>query len=259
MDDTVSSQPQGAFRPYGLFGLALSLVGASVIAGLALSLSLILMAAGVYLLFGWPYLHDLIKAGLDMTQSSRLEDLTTAGLVAGCAVYLAGIVGLWAMARMRAGRAWPLLLAWTPFRADRVYWRLLLAAMAYGLGASLALGHFSPSAKTLLAVPDSPFAIMAAVALVVILAPLSEELLFRGWLYTALRWRFGFRAALWATALMFALAHWESTHLYALAILPIGLVLGYVRERTGSAAATTLFHMIYNSSGLALTFLLGKV
>ena len=89
----------------------------------------------------------------------------------------------------------------------------------------------------------------------VILAPLSEELLFRGWLYTALRWRFGFSAAFWATSLLFAVAHWDSTHLYALAILPIGLVLGYVRERTGSTKATTLFHMIYNSSGFALTFL----
>jgi membrane protease YdiL (CAAX protease family) len=131
----------------------------------------------------------------------------------------------------------------------------LLAAMAYGLGASLALGHLNPSLKTLWAIPESPLAIMAALMLVVILAPLSEELLFRGWLYTALRWRLGFRASLWATALIFSLAHWESTHLYALAILPIGLVLGHVRERTGSVRATTLFHMIYNSSGLALTFL----
>ncbi len=258
MDDTISSQPQSAVRPYGLVGLVLSLVGVTVIAGLALFLSLALVAAGVYLRFGWPYLHNLIKAGLDMTQSSRLEDLTTAGLVAGCAVYLAGIVGLWAMARVRAGRAWPLLLAWTPFRADRVYWWLLLAAMTYGLGASLALGYLNPVSKTWFAIPETPLAMVAAFALVVILAPLAEELLFRGWLYTALRWRFGFAAAFWATSLLFALAHWDSTHLYALAILPIGLVLGHVRERTGSARATTLFHMIYNFSGLALTFL-GKV
>jgi membrane protease YdiL (CAAX protease family) len=258
MDDTISNPPPDAMRSYGLFALALSLLGVSMIACLALVLSLGLSAAGVYLLFGWPYLHDLIKAGLDMTQSSRLEDLTTAGLVAGSAVYLAGIVGLWAMARWRAGRDWRLLLAWTPFRADRAYWWLLLAAMAYGLGASLALGHLNPSLRTLWAIPDSPLAIMAALALVVILAPLSEELLFRGWLYTALRARHGFPAALWATALLFAVAHWDPTHLYALAILPIGLVLGYVRERTGSAGATTLFHMIYNSSGLAVTFL-GKV
>ena len=255
MDDSIPHQPEGAFRPYGLFGLLLSLAGASVIASVALSLSMGLTALIVYLLFGWPYLHDVIKAGLDMTQSSRLEDLTTAGFVVGSAVYIAGIVGLWAMARLRGGRGWPLLLAWTPFRADRVYWWLLVAAMAYGLGASLALGYLSPASKTWFAILDSPPAVVAAFALVVILAPLSEELLFRGWVYTALRWRFGFASALWATALLFAIAHWESTHLYALAILPMGLVLGYVRERTGSAKATTLFHMIYNSSGLALTFL----
>ena len=258
MDDTIPTQPQGAFRPYGPFGLVLSLAGASVIGSLALSLSAGLAALVAYLLLGWPYLHDLIKAGLDMTQSGRLEDLVMAGFVVGCAVYVAGIAGLWTMAWLRAGRAWPLLLAWTPFRADRVYWWLLIAAMAYGLGASLALGHFNPVSKTWFSMPESPLALMVGFALVVILAPLSEELLFRGWIYTALRSRFGFAAALWATAILFALAHWDPTHLYALAILPLGLVLGYVRERTGSVRATTLFHMIYTSSALALSFL-GKV
>ena len=258
MDDTIPTQPQAAFRPYGLFGLVLSLAGASVIASLSLSLSAGLAALVIYLLLGWPYLHDLIKAGLDLTQTGRLEDLAMAGFVGGCALYIAGIVGLWTMAWLRAGRAWPLLLAWTPFRADRAYWWLLIAAMAYGLGASLALAYLSPVSKTWFVMPASPVAVVAAFALVVILAPLSEELLFRGWIYTALRARFGFAAALWATAILFALAHWDPTHLYALAILPLGLVLGYLRERTGSVRATTLFHMIYNSSALALSFL-GKV
>ena len=258
MDDTIPTQPQGAFRPYGLFGLVLSLAGASVIASVTLSLGAGLTALVIYLLLGWPYLHDLIKAGLDMTQTGRLEDLATAGFVMGSAVYIAGIIGLWAMAWLRAGRAWPLLLAWTPFRADRAYWWLLIAAMAYGLGASLALAYLSPVSKTWFVMPASPVAVVAAFALVVILAPLSEELLFRGWIYTALRARFGFATALWTTALLFALAHWDPTHLYAMAILPLGLVLGYLRERTGSVRATTLFHMIYNSSALALSFL-GKV
>ena len=258
MDDTIPTQPQDAFRPYGLFGLVLSLAAAGVIASLALSLSAGLAALVIYLLLGWPFLHDLIKAGLDMTQTGRLEDLATAGFVVGSAVYIAGIAGLWAMAWLRAGRAWPLLLAWTPFRADRAYWWLLIAAMAYGVGASLALAYLSPASKTSFAIPDSPLAVMAAFALIVILAPLSEELLFRGWIYTALRWRFGFSAALWASAIIFALAPWESTHLYAVVILPIGLVLGYLRERTGSTRATTLFHVIYNFSALALSFL-GKV
>lgn len=245
-------------RPYGLFGLVFSLAAVCVIASLALSLATGLAALIVYLRFGWPYLHDLIKTWFDLTQTGRPEDLTPVGLVLGCAIYIAAILGLRVIAQVRAGRAWPLLLAWTPFRADRLYWWLVGAAMAYGLGASLALGYLHPSAKTWFAIPDSPLAVVSAFVLVVVLAPLSEEWLFRGWIYTALRWRFGFAAALWASAILFAIAHWEATHLYALAILPMGLVLGYVRERTGSTKATTLFHMIYNFSGLALTFL-GKV
>ncbi len=263
MDDISPTQPHGAFRPYGLFSLALSLVGASVIAVLTLALTLVLTAAVVYLLSGQPYLHALITVGLVMIQPSQLGGLTTGIFLSACAIFLAGIVGLWAMARLRAGRAWPLLLAWTPFRADRVYRRLLLAAMAYGLGASLALGDLNLVSKIWFVMPESPLAVVAHFALGVILWPLFDELLFRGWIYTALRARFGFAAALWTTAilfalanaLLFALAHWDPTHLYALAILLLGLVLGYVRERTGSVRATTLVHMIYTLSEFALTFL----
>ena len=258
MDHATSIESAPQTHPYGLFGLVFSLAAVCVIASLALSLATGIAAVAVYARYGWPYLHDLIKTWFDLTQAGRPEDLTPVGLVLGSAIYLAVILGLRVIAQVRAGRAWPLLLAWTPFRADRLYWWLVGAAMAYGLGASLALGYLHPAAKDWVSIPDSPAGLAMACLMIVVLAPLAEELLFRGWIYTALRWRFGFAPALVTTAVLFALAHWESTHLYALAILPIALVLGYLRERTGSARATTLFHMIYNFCGLALSFL-GKV
>ena len=135
-----------------------------------------------------------------------------------------------------------------------IYWGLVLASILYQLGASLVVAYVYPPAKDWVSIPDSSSGLAIAFLMIVVLAPLAEELLFRGWLYTALRWRFGFGAALWTTAILFAVAHWESTHLYALAILPMGLVLGYVRERTGSARASTLFHMLYNFFGLTISF-----
>jgi membrane protease YdiL (CAAX protease family) len=54
---------------------------------------------------------------------------------------------------------------------------------------------------------------------------------------------------------VFAAAHWAGTPLYSLAILPIGFVLGVIREKTGSSRATTLCHALYNFLMWGLTFL----
>ncbi len=255
MDDPVQFEAAPVLRPYGLFGLIVSLFGICMIAAAVLALGLGLVALEDWLLFDGSHLHTVINLVANLAHGMRMEDALIVGLTLGSAVYVAGIIGIWAMARLRAGKAWALLLGWTPFKTDRVYWGLLLASMVYGPLASLLMQYLNPDLKLSLTLPEHPLAIAAGVCLVVVLAPLAEELLFRGWIYTALRWRFGFSVALWATAILFGIAHWESTHLYALAILPMGLVLGYVRERTGSTRATTLFHMIYNFSGLVLTFL----
>jgi membrane protease YdiL (CAAX protease family) len=241
-------------RPFGPLGLILSLGMIALMASAALGASLGLVVLGESLLFGWPHLRDAIQTGLGALQNGRRADMEAFALAAGCAVYLAVILGVWAMARLRAGSAWRQLLGWTQFTPDLIYWGLLLASILYQLGASLVVAYVYPPAKDWVSIPDSSSGLAIAFLMIVVLAPLAEELLFRGWLYTALRWRFGFGAALWTTAILFAVAHWESTHLYALAILPMGLVLGYVRERTGSARASTLFHMLYNFFGLTISF-----
>ena len=74
-------------------------------------------------------------------------------------------------------------------------------------------------------------------------------------IYTGLRPRLGFAWTLGITSALFALGHWEKTHLYAAAVLPVGLALGWVREKTGSTRATALFHALYNLTGWLLTYL----
>ena len=60
------------------------------------------------------------------------------------------------------------------------------------------------------------------------------------------------------SAILFALAHWESTHLYALAVFPVGLALGYVRQRADSIAASITLHSLYNGIAAVLLFVAGK-
>ncbi len=89
------------------------------------------------------------------------------------------------------------------------------------------------------------------------LAPLMEELFFRGFLYPALRRRIGLRQALAATALLFALLH-ARQYAYSWALLLllflVGLALTWIRERTGSVAASFLFHAGYNAMLFSLLY-----
>jgi membrane protease YdiL (CAAX protease family) len=82
-------------------------------------------------------------------------------------------------------------------------------------------------------------------AAVVAVVATCEELFLRGTLYDAVsRWR-GAHAAIAVSAVLFALLHLP---LYGPAALPldlgIGLILGWLRERTGSAAAPAVAHVV---------------
>ena len=83
----------------------------------------------------------------------------------------------------------------------------------------------------------------------VTLAPLLEELFFRGMLYPVLRRRLGVAAAVALTAGAFASIHGAQLG-YAwgplLSIFVVGVVFTLVRERTNSVAASFLMHCGYN-------------
>jgi membrane protease YdiL (CAAX protease family) len=94
------------------------------------------------------------------------------------------------------------------------------------------------------------FALMVMVG-----APIVEELFFRGLLFAALRKRgVGTVLTIVITAVLFAGFHFEPVRL--LVLLPTGLLLGVVRAKTGSTAASMVAHGIVNAPG-AILFLLG--
>ena len=84
-----------------------------------------------------------------------------------------------------------------------------------------------------------------------LLAPICEELFFRGYLMGVFA-RFGRGRAIWCTALLFALAHGVDT-----AFLPrvlIGALLGDAMARTGSILAPMLLHGCYNIAIILINF-----
>ena len=90
------------------------------------------------------------------------------------------------------------------------------------------------------------------------LAPLLEELFFRGMLYPLLRRSWGMAAGVMVTAGAFACIHgiqlgWAWAPV--LAIFVVGVVFTLVRERTDSVAASLLAHCGYNATLFALLWL----
>jgi membrane protease YdiL (CAAX protease family) len=101
--------------------------------------------------------------------------------------------------------------------------------------------------------------LVAFVALVLI-PPVGEEILMRGYLYTGLRSRMSFLWAMLITSVLFGLAHLEfgreapvvwvaAVHTFILSV-----VLVYVREKTGALHAAILVHTLNNAVAFAVNF-----
>ena len=130
-----------------------------------------------------------------------------------------------------------------------------MAAFVYNIAVSALISWLYPASKDWIETPSGTLWVAGFVLLAVVFAPIAEEMVFRGWLYTSLRRVAGVKTTIAITSVLFALAHWESTHLYALAVLPVGLVLGVIRHRTGTIAASITFHAVYNGAASVLLVL----
>jgi len=240
--------PDPLRQPYGLLGLCLSLGG---IAGLALVITVAIggcaaLVAGMT--FGWRAVNGFL---VDATTPQQGEGVAPLRLVLGVALagYLAIGIAILAFARWRGGPHWRRLVGLGPMvwrLNDKVLWAIAAGALIYSVAATAVLGYFYPKSQSWFTVPSDRKAFLMLFLLGVVLAPITEELLFRGWIYTSLRFSFGLWPALVVSAALFGLAHYENTHLYALAVFPMGLALAAIRERTGSVKASMLFHAFNN-------------
>ncbi len=248
--DTKTDAEIGAgqtLAPYGLIGLCLSLVAALFLTAILMAavVGAAFLAAGV--LHGWAGARAALASVVAAQQGDN--EFSTARLEFGLFLYAAALVALLLIARWRGGADWRSLVAWRPPAwpwRDKVLWGIAAFGLLYGFASSAALGYFYPKSDSWLLIPRDHLSAALLLALAVVGAPLVEETYFRGWIYTSLRFRLGLWPAVVISALLFGLAHYESTHLYALAVFPLGLVLAALRERTGSTRTSMLFHAVNN-------------
>ncbi len=136
-----------------------------------------------------------------------------------------------------------LMLAWVP-----------LAMFAYpeflhGMGMEL------PAQSPVQYFVDDPFnndslPLPLALALVCVVGPIAEELVFRGFLFRWLALLAGKGTALALTSILFGLMHGL---IYALPITLLGLYFGYLRQRSLGLAGPILAHMLHNSLTVGIT------
>lgn len=172
--------------------------------------------------------------------------------------------GLWPILTTRLQGNGPGIDLGFRFRLSDLGWGVLGGAASVALGFAAALltqlihGPFDSAAGSTLTDEGLPVWTRATLTVVAVtLAPLFEELCFRGLAFAAIARssaRRGWRAVPVATigsAVLFALVHFEPVRIGVL--LVIGLVLSVVRARTGRVGASVVAHSVNNLVSVLFT------
>jgi uncharacterized protein len=89
--------------------------------------------------------------------------------------------------------------------------------------------------------------------LVVLAAPISEEIFFRGFIFGGLRNRLSFWPAALISGLLFGLVHAPTGPAQVPPLVVFGVLLAWLYERTGSLGPPILMHMIQNAIAFSYT------
>ena len=94
-----------------------------------------------------------------------------------------------------------------------------------------------------------------AFLVLVVIAPIFEEIIFRGWLYGKLRARMGAPIAIVIVSVLFGIMHFQWN--VGINVFALSVVLCVLREITGTIYAGILTHMIKNGVAFYLLYMVG--
>ena len=204
-------------------------------------------AATVVALLVLPSAGDGVASGEEF-----LQDLSMVGLVALQVPLWLGLLGTPLLAR-RYGLGW----------GSQLGWRMRAIDLPMGVGIGLALQFVAvpllywpifrifgdldveEPARDLTALAETPLEVALLVGMTVVMAPLTEEVFFRGLLQGALRDRIGPVWALTIASLAFGITHFQLEQFPALVL--VGVVNGLLVLRTGRLAPALWSHAGFNA------------
>lgn len=222
---------------------------------------------GAFGLVGWSFLAQLVVVAVIVVvgvDPAALTDVANVGLVGVMEVVT--LVGVVAWVRITGRSLWRL------FGPIRPSWRHVAMGVGLGLTGLLlvqvaaavvmsALPGAQPPSQALLEVDGGPLIIVGQVVVAVLLAPIVEELTYRGALFQASRSMFGLVGGIVLSALVFAGVHvevWASAPAI-FGLLVLGLWLAAVFHRTGSLVVPIVAHATFNGVTLALSLLVPPI
>ena len=129
-----------------------------------------------------------------------------------------------------------------------VGWRPVVLGVVGTTVLSFAVSQTGVQPEGVRQVTDSvrdPSVLIPTLLVLAVLAPVVEELVFRGLLYGWVAGRWGPLPAFLVSSLAFAAAHAEPAHIVL--VLPLGFWFGWLRWRTNSLWPTLITHMINNA------------
>lgn len=122
---------------------------------------------------------------------------------------------------------------------------MTLGSTVLALWVKQSLNYPSPMQKLSETTPAIAIVIMS-----LIIAPIGEEALMRGFIYPVLRRKLSVTSTIAITALLFALLHGNIVQIVL--TIPLGIALGYLYERTHNLLACISMHILFNATALLL-------
>ncbi len=163
------------------------------------------------------------------------------------------LLPVWVLGIKKYNASWN-TLGLRPFRLSSLAVGFGLMALSWGfnLGYALFLGLYGLQVQ-----PDfTPLFEVASPMLVfiggVLVAPLVEEIIFRGFIFAGLQGRLGWKKSALTSAGLFALIHFQLTAIIPIFIL--GLIFAYLYHLSGSIWPAVLLHMSTNALGLGAVY-----
>ena len=267
--DRTGDTLEACVKTYSWIGLALGLValfGLTVVIFLGLVLLVFIAEIPIE---GWHVMSDRVAWCYGIVMEGSADILIPQRLLIGALTpitprvvngyllvsmlpELSGIAAVCTLARFHAGSRWRDLLAWRSWSIHKnalVFVILLIVVIACNAAGGLIASHFAPEQSEFL--PSFGLTLVLSILESIVFAPFMEELVMRGWFYTALRTKLAAWPTIIVTAVIFAALHSGVSLGAVLATLPLGLAAGYLRERTGSVRATIAFHLLHNGAAVA--------
>ena len=88
---------------------------------------------------------------------------------------------------------------------------------------------------------------------IIVLAPVIEEWIFRGFLWYTLSNMFNEKIVLFLVSVIFAACHLDPT--LVIGLLPISFFLGWLKMTTGGVKQSIIAHIAHNATGVLITIL----